>query len=49
MSAIEPHWISLLWFAACATICALAFLVVGTALVTQQVTQLMHNAVQAVV
>ena len=29
MSAIEPHWISLLWFAACATICALAFLVVA--------------------
>ena len=29
MSAIEPHWISLLWFAACATICALAFFVVA--------------------
>ncbi len=29
MSAIEPNWISLLWFAACTTICALAFLVVA--------------------
>jgi hypothetical protein len=29
MSAIEPHWVSLLWFAACATICMLAFLVVA--------------------
>jgi hypothetical protein len=28
MSAIEPNWVSLLWFAACTTICALAFLVV---------------------
>ena len=26
MDAIEPHWISLLWFAAFATICMLAFL-----------------------
>jgi hypothetical protein len=29
MSAIEPHWISLLWFAACSTICVLAFLTVA--------------------
>ena len=29
MNAIEPNWISLLWFAACSTICALAFLVVA--------------------
>ena len=29
MSAIEPHWISLLWFAAFATIGAVAFLVVA--------------------
>jgi hypothetical protein len=29
MDAIEPHWVSLLWFAAFATICALAFLVVA--------------------
>lgn len=29
MSAIEPHWISLLWFAAFATISAIAFLVVA--------------------
>ncbi len=29
MSAIEPNWVSLLWFAACTTICALAFLVVA--------------------
>jgi hypothetical protein len=29
MSAIEPNWISLLWFAGCATICALAFLVIA--------------------
>jgi hypothetical protein len=28
MSAIEPNWISLLWFAACTSICALAFLIV---------------------
>jgi hypothetical protein len=29
MNAIEPHWISLLWFAAFATICTLAFLAVA--------------------
>jgi hypothetical protein len=29
MDAIEPHWISLLWFAGFATICAVAFLVVA--------------------
>jgi hypothetical protein len=29
MDAIEPHWISLLWFAALATVCTLAFLVVA--------------------
>jgi hypothetical protein len=29
MAAIEPNWISLLWFAAFATICTLAFLVVA--------------------
>jgi hypothetical protein len=29
MSAIEPNWVSLLWFAACATICMLASLVVA--------------------
>jgi hypothetical protein len=29
MNAIEPNWISLLWFAGCATICMLAFLVVA--------------------
>jgi predicted permease len=29
MNAIEPNWISLLWFAVFATICALAFLVVS--------------------
>ncbi|SRR6266404_2733133 len=29
MDAIEPHWISLLWFATFATICTLAFLVVA--------------------
>ncbi|MGB8397410.1 hypothetical protein [Bradyrhizobium sp.] len=29
MEAIEPHWISLLWFAVFATICTLAFLVVA--------------------
>ena len=29
MNAIEPHWISLLWFAALATVCTLAFLVVA--------------------
>jgi hypothetical protein len=29
MSAIEPHWISLLWFAAFATISAITFLVVA--------------------
>ena len=27
MDAIEPHWISLLWFAAFATVCILSFLV----------------------
>ena len=29
MDAIEPHWVSLLWFAAFATICTVAFLVVA--------------------
>jgi predicted permease len=29
MDGIEPHWIALLWFAAFATICAIAFLVVA--------------------
>jgi len=29
MDAIEPHWISLLWFAALATVCAVSFLVVA--------------------
>jgi hypothetical protein len=29
MNAIEPNWISLLWFAAFATVCTLAFLVVA--------------------
>jgi hypothetical protein len=29
MDAIEPHWVSLLWFAAFATVCSVAFLVVA--------------------
>jgi hypothetical protein len=29
MDRIEPHWIELLWFAALATVCAVAFLVVA--------------------
>jgi hypothetical protein len=29
MDAIEPNWISLLWFAAFATVCTVAFLVVA--------------------
>jgi len=29
MDAIEPHWISLLWFTAFATTCAVAFLVLA--------------------
>ena len=29
MDAIEPHWIAMLWFAALATICTVAFLVVA--------------------
>jgi len=29
MAAIEPNWISLIWFAAFATICTIAFLVVA--------------------
>src|SRR3954464_9897783 len=29
MAAIEPNWISLIWFAAFATICMIAFLVVS--------------------
>lgn len=29
MDAIEPHWISLLWFAAFATVCTVSFLVVA--------------------
>jgi hypothetical protein len=29
MAAIEPNWISLIWFAAFATICTIAFLIVA--------------------
>ena len=29
MDAIEPHWISMIWFAAFAMICTIAFLVVA--------------------
>jgi len=29
MDAIEPHWVSLLWFAAFATVCSVAVLVVA--------------------
>jgi hypothetical protein len=29
MTAIEPNWISLIWFAAFATICVIAFLIVA--------------------
>src|SRR5580704_3619187 len=29
MAAIEPNWISLLWFAAFATVCTLAFLIMA--------------------
>jgi hypothetical protein len=29
MDAIEPHWISLLWFAVLATVCTVAFLVIA--------------------
>ena len=29
MDAIEPHWISLLWFAVLATVCTLSFLVIA--------------------
>ena len=29
MDAIEPHWISLIWFAVLATVCTLSFLVVA--------------------
>jgi hypothetical protein len=29
MDAIEPHWISLLWFAVLATVCTVSFLVVA--------------------
>ena len=29
MDAIEPHWISLLWFAVLATVCTLSFLVMA--------------------
>jgi hypothetical protein len=29
MTTIEPHWVSLLWFAACSMICVLAFLTVA--------------------
>ena len=29
MDAIEPHWTSLLWFAALSTVCTLSFLVVA--------------------
>src|SRR6185437_2984908 len=29
MNAIEPHWVSLLWFTACSTVCMLALLTVA--------------------
>ena len=29
MNAIEPHWVSLLWFAACSTVCMLVLLTVA--------------------
>jgi len=29
MDAIEPHWVSLLWFAGFATVCTVAFLMVS--------------------
>ena len=29
MNAIEPHWVSLLWFSACSTVCMLALLTVA--------------------
>ena len=29
MAAIEPNWISLIWFAAFATVCVIAFLIVA--------------------
>jgi hypothetical protein len=29
MNAIEPHWVSLLWFAACSMVCMLALLTVA--------------------
>ncbi len=29
MNAIEPNWVSLLWFAGCAIVCMLAFLIVA--------------------
>lgn len=29
MATIEPHWVSLLWFIACSTVCVLAFLTVA--------------------
>src|SRR6266403_5382140 len=29
MDAIEPHWVSLLWFAGFATVCTVAFLIVS--------------------
>ena len=29
MDAIEPHWISMLWFAGFATVCTVAFLIVA--------------------
>jgi hypothetical protein len=29
MNAIEPHWVALLWFAACSTVCMLALLTVA--------------------
>ncbi len=29
MNTIEPHWISLLWFSACSTVCMLALLTVA--------------------
>jgi len=29
VNAIEPHWIQLLWFAACSTVCMLALLTVA--------------------
>ena len=50
MDAIEPHWISLLWFAAFATVCTVALLIVaGMFPLTSRPAEVRSNAATALI